>query len=224
MQALAQTDIKTRSDVKELTEETSAIVRRAKSFVIKTNVSYELAAEELKRIKGAAKKLDDIRKAITQPMDAAKKAVMDFFRAPAESLIEAEGILKDEMRTYLAEVSRKAAAERAAAERAAAEERERLAVSAAKAAETGAVEEAQAIAEQMSTAVAIPIIREAPLVQGIATVERWAFEITDTALIPREYLLIDESKIRKVVAALKKDCAIPGIRVYPETIISARRA
>lgn len=223
MEALAPTDIKTRSDVKEVTAEASVIVTRAKSFVIKTNVSYELAAEELKHIKGAAKRLDDIRKAITKPMDEAKTAVMNLFRAPAESLTEAEGIIKDEMRTYLAEVERKAVAERRAAEKAATEERERLQVAAAKAAETGAVEEALAIAEQMSVA-ATPIVREAPNVQGIATVERWTFEITDAALIPREYLLIDESKIRKVVAALKKDCAIPGVRVYPETIISARRA
>ena len=61
----------------------------------------------------------------------------------------------------------------------------------------------------------------APRVGGISIPKVWTFEITDEALIPREYLLIDESRIRRVVTALKKDTNIPGVRVFEQKRIAA---
>jgi hypothetical protein len=52
--------------------------------------------------------------------------------------------------------------------------------------------------------------------------EKWNFTITDETLIPREYLMVDEVKIRKVVKALKADTKIPGIRVFDEGGVSIR--
>lgn len=57
---------------------------------------------------------------------------------------------------------------------------------------------------------------EAPKVKGAPVVERWVFEITDRSLIPREYFILDEKAVGKVVSALKGRTAIPGIRVYDE--------
>lgn len=57
---------------------------------------------------------------------------------------------------------------------------------------------------------------EAPKVKGSPVVERWVFEITDRSLIPREYFILDEKAVGKVVSALKGRTAIPGIRVYDE--------
>lgn len=93
-------DLITRPDVKELTDETSQILTGALSFKIATNVSYQLAADELQRIKGAGKRLETLRKTITQPMDAAKQAVMDFFREPEQRLKQAELQIKSEMVAY----------------------------------------------------------------------------------------------------------------------------
>jgi hypothetical protein len=58
----------------------------------------------------------------------------------------------------------------------------------------------------------------------VSTREVWKFEITDAAQIPREYLVVDEARIRKVVQALKGDAKIPGVRVYPERQIAAGAA
>ena len=46
------------------------------------------------------------------------------------------------------------------------------------------------------------------------------FEVTDPALVPREYLIDDETKLRKVVGALKGDTIIPGVRVYSEKALA----
>lgn len=71
--------------------------------------------------------------------------------------------------------------------------------------------------EQTSAAVVAPIIQRAPpKVAGLTTREVWKFAVEDPAKVPREYLIVDETKIRKVVQALKGDAKIPGVRIYPE--------
>lgn len=120
-----------------------------------------------------------------------------------------------------AEAERKAAEEAAAAGRA--EEAAKLQARAA-ATEAKAAEKVEAI-ETRAAAVVAPIIqREAPKVAGVATREVWKFTVTDPALVPREYCVVDEARIRKVVAALKGDTTIPGVRVYAEKSIAAGAA
>ena len=73
--------------------------------------------------------------------------------------------------------------------------------------------------------VVAPVIqREAPKVQGVSMREVWKFEVTDATQVPREYLVVDETKIRKVVAALRSDAKIPGVRVYAERQVAAGAA
>lgn len=216
-------DLITRPDVKELVAEAETILTEARRFEIKTNVSYTLAAEELQRIKGSLKKLDVVRKSITQPMDAAKEAVMDLFRAPADQLKEAETQIKSAMGAYQTELNKKAEEARREAEAAATAERERLALAAAKAAEEGRHDDAVAITETVADVVALPVaVRSAPTVKGISFSKVWKFEIIDESLIPRMYLLVDETSIRKVVGALKGKTNIPGVRVFEEDQISSR--
>lgn len=61
---------------------------------------------------------------------------------------------------------------------------------------------------------------EAP---GVTFSEVWTADIMDETLIPREYLTPDLSKIKQVAKAMKKETAIPGVRVKP-TIQVAYRA
>jgi hypothetical protein len=52
----------------------------------------------------------------------------------------------------------------------------------------------------------------------------WTFEITDEALVPREYLVIDTVTIARVVRATKDKTAIPGVRIIRrETIVGRSR-
>ena len=54
---------------------------------------------------------------------------------------------------------------------------------------------------------------------GRALVQTWTFTVVDEAKVPREYLILDEVKIRKVVQALKDKTNIPGIVVRMETSV-----
>lgn len=55
-------------------------------------------------------------------------------------------------------------------------------------------------------------------VKGIT--KRWTFEITDESLVPREYLMVDEKKIREVVTAGSR--SIPGIRIFQQESLTIR--
>lgn len=50
--------------------------------------------------------------------------------------------------------------------------------------------------------------------------KRWVFEIKNAGLIPREYLQVDEKKIRDAIAAGTRD--IPGVRIYQDESITLR--
>lgn len=57
-----------------------------------------------------------------------------------------------------------------------------------------------------------------PKVKGLT--KRWTFEITDTAQVPREFLQVDEKKIREAIAAGER--SIAGVRIYQDESISLR--
>jgi ATPase subunit of ABC transporter with duplicated ATPase domains len=104
---------------------------------------------------------------------------------------------------------------------AAAKEQARLQEIADRAAAKGHTTKAEQF-EERALAVTAPIVTtEAPKVAGVSFREVWDFEITDEDLIPREYLVVDETKIRRVVTALKGDAKIPGVRVFKQKRIAA---
>lgn len=75
------------------------------------------------------------------------------------------------------------------------------------------VESGAARIDDMETKLAVESPRVNPETVTMRT--RWDFEITDPAAIPREYLMPDPVKIRKVVEALKDQTSIAGIRAFP---------
>lgn len=256
-------NLATNPAVIELTEQTETLLVVGTNYRVANGDDYEVAGLELRRVKDAQKKLDELRKSMTRPLDAAKKAIMDFFRAPEDKLARAEAGIKRAMVTYQDEQERirreeqrkaeeaarrererlealareaarkaaeKAAAERRAAEEAAAaglaEEAARLTAKAA-ATEQKAAEQVDAI-DQRAAAVVAPIIqREAPKVSGVSTREVWKFEITDPTKINAAFLMPDDQKIRRQVAALKGDAAAvigPGVRIWSEKSLAAGAA
>jgi hypothetical protein len=216
-----QPDPSTNPEVRELTRQTQELAALGVAYSVKTQGEYLHAGEDLKRIKAAKDRLEKLRKSMTQPLDAAKKAIMDFFRGPEAQLEDAERRIKRAMIAYQDEQERIWREEQRRAEEAARKERERLAAQAQKAAASGKVEKAADL-EQRAAAVVAPVIhREPPKVTGVATREVWKFEVTDPAAVPREYLMVDEKKLGAVVRAMKGDTNIPGVRVWSEKSLAA---
>jgi len=62
----------------------------------------------------------------------------------------------------------------------------------------------------------------APAVAGVSFRDDWDFEVTNLAAIPREYMMPDEVKIRRVVKAMRGACSIPGIKAIPKRVTAVR--
>ena len=120
-----------------------------------------------------------------------------------------------------AEADRKAAEAAAAAGRS--EESAKLAAR-ADAAEAKAADKAEQMQARAASVVAPIVQREAPKVSGIKTRDVMRFEVTNPALVPREYLSINETAIRGVVNSLKMDTKIPGVRVWVEKSVASGTA
>jgi hypothetical protein len=69
---------------------------------------------------------------------------------------------------------------------------------------------------QQATEMPAPVVvlSPPPKVQGVATVERYDFEVTDPSAVPREFCSPDPRLIRLRVQALKSRTQIPGVRVF----------
>lgn len=203
------------------------------AFEVVDDGSYTLAGEELQGIKSRATKLEDQRKAITKPMDDAKKAVMDLFRGPLELLGQAEAALKGKMLAYSQEQVRKAAEERRKAEEAAAAERARLATEAAKLEAEGKTGEAAVQRQVADMVVAQPSAVAAPVkVAGVKTTTTVDFEVVDLHRLVMHaaehpevvaLLQVDSVKLRAYVRGLGMATKLPGVRVFEKQGIAAAR-
>lgn len=61
-----------------------------------------------------------------------------------------------------------------------------------------------------------------PKIEGISSRKNWTFRIVNESLVPREYLVPDEKKIRGVVKALKEKAKIPGVEVFAEESVAVK--
>ena len=181
-------------------QEGTELALYAKQIVIKTPEQYEEAADILKEIKGRAKTLEETRKKITKPLLTAKKEVDTLFKAPAESLKQAELSIKRGMVTYTKEAEAK---------------RKELE---AKAREI-AVSPDASISEVREALVEASTQNNTPKVTGVVVKKVTKFEIIDESKLPRHVLKPDQALIR---ADVKAGIAVPGVRVWQEDEISAR--
>ena len=181
-------------------QEGTALALYAKQITIQNIEQYEEAADILKEIKGRAKALEDTRKKITKPLLAAKKEVDILFKAPAESLKQAELGIKRGMVSYTKEAEAKRKALEAKARK--------IAVSP----EASISEVREALVEAATQAAT-------PKVSGVVVKKVTKFKITDESQLPRHVLKPDQALIR---ADVKAGIAVPGVRVWQEDEISAR--
>jgi hypothetical protein len=130
------------------------------------------------------------------------KKINDLFKTLAAPLLEADALIRRKVSDYRfaqAEIARK---EQDRLNKLAAQQQARL----AKKAEKRGVEAPKIVA---------PVVPPPPTrVGNLSTRKVWKFTVTDETKVPREYLVVDETKIRKFVAAGVRE--IPGVNIYQE--------
>lgn len=217
---------------------------QAKALVITEHEEYNMAADDLKRIKAKAKELDEQRKALTKPLDDQKREVMEFYRPATEFLTEAEKILKGAMATWQAEQERIAAVERARAAAAAAAEQQRLrdeaaalakqAEEAAKSGDAEAAFAAQVEAEErlaVAEVVTANPVAEPAKQSGISYRSTWNAEVTNIVKLcefvvanPNMAHLVEPNMtdLRKMAIAMRENLNIPGVKAVELKTVAVR--
>lgn len=228
-----------------ITPEAQAIAQEAENTLgliqavrITTPEEAQAAVDHCKEIKAKAKKLEDLRFSMTRPLDDAKKAIMDFFRAPADHLAKCETLLKGSITAFQQEQARVAAAaeqerrrleqlerERQAEEQRNAEALLQQAEEAAAAGDTATAEalESQAMAVQevaAPIAVAAYVAPEKP--RGAAVRKIWKARVIDAALVPEEFKIINEKALDAYAKSMKEDAKLPGVEFYSEDSLAIR--
>jgi len=220
-------------EVQEAEQTVEHLVTLADSYAVTTVAAYEAGADDLKQVKAAQKRLEELRTSMTGPLNASLKRINDFFRGPATRLQQAEGKIKRALLAFSQEQERIRREEQAKRDAEARKEQERLAKLAAKAEAAGKIEKAEAI-EQRAAAVVAPVVQvEQPRVAGLATREVWHAECTDLlALVkaiaagqaPLSLVVANDKVIGQQARSLKQDFTAAGIRVWSTQEMAARSA
>ena len=220
-------------------------VAEATAIVIRDQDSLTLANEKSRGLKALVKFIDDTFKPL-RDADLAKAALTketwDRFRIPPDTeyrrikadigtFLEKQEQLKREAehRAWLAEQEKiKAEADRKriaedALRKAAEAESKGDNEKAAAILEKAAVKEEKLSAKIDETATRAVYVPPPPVkAVGFSSREDWDIELIDISLVPREYLMFDEVKVRKVVRASRGAVQIPGVKNIKKRIDSQR--
>lgn len=190
------------------------LIQRAHELAITGPETAGVAAECAKTLHKMAGEIEKRRKEMVAPFNQGVRQINAMASEAARPLVEAETHLRDKLSVW-----QRAEAKRIAAEAEAAREAEALALSAAaNAAASGDAETAEDIAEavgQMPDPAALAQMK--PVARGdfgavASTRKGWAFEVNDPDQVPREYLTIDERKVKAAIAGGVRE--IPGLVIF----------
>lgn len=232
MAAQAQAVAITDEDSQSRAVEMAGQVKRLGKAIEAARVQFVAAPNDyVKQVNGLGKgilaKLENIERGLKAKMNEYAFRVEQERRkaeaAARQAAIEAQRKIDEEAR-----LAREAAEKEAAEARARAEEAAKAGDSdAARLAEIAKAEEAKAqvVAEMPVVQVEAPVIPKASgpvrTAAGTASVrKRWEFGITDPTAIPREYLVVDEKKLREAIKAGVR--SIPGVNIFETSDIAIR--
>jgi hypothetical protein len=205
-------------DYSEQEQQGLVLVSEAEDLKVTDQATFDQAAEMLKTIKAYLAEVKKVTAPVVAATHAAWKAALAQQQGLAGKAEEAERILKygakgNAITPEPTSIAGYQKAEKAKADAAKAEmdriQREAEAQARAQAKATGAPVQA--------VVVFTPPPPQVPKAAGVAFTPQWGFEITDAALIPREYLMVDEKKIGAVVRAMKAQTNIPGVKAIEGT-------
>lgn len=198
----------------------------SRDIVIKDATSDATACEFGKEINGKIKKIEELKKSLTDPINQSLKRIRAMF-APAEEA--GEKVLrkiKDAHNAYVMEEHRKARAEEARLEEFARKEAAEMKERAKDEAFAGNTEAAQELEQQAAVTETMTPIVSANIkkVEAVAMKTYWSAEVVDLNLVPREFMVVDMPKLNALARATKGPSSIPGVKFVGKQDSSFGRA
>lgn len=218
---------------------TLQLVADAESMMLDSPVMFAECGEQIISLTKLYRTIEEERVGMVAPINESHNRVMAFFKRHSDPVRQSLAIYKRKYAEYQAMQQRIADEAQRQANIAADAERRRLhaeaeaenerikalaqsGASSDEIAESSA--EAEAKIEELQTQAAMvvaPVVSAVPAkVAGISSRENWKYNVSDSSLIPREYLMLDDKKISGVVKAMKAETNILGIQPYAEMILA----
>jgi hypothetical protein len=214
------------NETQELEKQSESLVVQAQACrAIATTEEYTQTIELGRSLKAMLSGIEDYWKPLIEAAHRQHKALISRRDAMTKPVDSAIARLKGFVVYYdLEEERKRQEAERIAAEALRKQQEADAMLEAERLAAAGDKLGAEQVIEQAVNAPPPPVIMQStiPQVAGKSTREVWRFRVIDDSKIPREYLTVDEIKIGAVVRALKGKTKIPGIEVYPESVVAFR--
>jgi hypothetical protein len=220
-------------NVQELESQALSVPERAKLIVITTAAEYVAAGELLKTVKGLRAEIDStFDPIISKAHDAHKEALAQKRKVDAP-LVEAEGILKPRISTYLREEERKRQEEEMRLQKEARdrEEAEQLA-KADILHEIGEVAAANQVLEEEIYVPPVVLPSSAPKVAGISMRETWSAQVVDLMKLvkavaegkaPIQCISANTVFLGQQARSMKAALNYPGVKAVSDSSISAGR-
>lgn len=226
-------------------EQAAAKAQSMVGYEIDSAEMAEIAGADLQKLKAEYDRVEEMRFAITRPLDQAKKSAMAAFKPYLDKIDGASQELRGKLNTWLrAERQRQEEAERAAREEAArreaeVEEQRRKAAEAFDAAETDeqrekalAMDEAAVEQQELDAIAPNAMVVPAQKVAGISQRRTYKLGDVDLAQLVKAaasdpsllvYLKADTVQLGKEARAMGDRLRIPGVKVVEDFNISVRK-
>ncbi|MBX3044870.1 MAG: hypothetical protein KF896_14250 [Ignavibacteriae bacterium] len=206
MNALESMTLTAMAKFNDAKEQIAKLTSNCQRIVINSNESLETAKNLAKTAKKVETLIEDKRKEITAPILAEKKKIDDFAKSITNDLNKAMNGLRSQILSY----EKKLQEEREAEARRIEEERKRIEEELKAKALEGKIDESD-------TAQVLVELKEQEHQAQISTKSSsirltWTYDVIDESVIPREYLTIDERKIKDAITAGKRE--ITGLKIY----------
>lgn len=207
------------------------------TITVDSEKDCENALDAGRKVKSWAKQVEDKRKELVGPLNEQVKKINAYAKLISEPLEDAETHIKRQLNTWnLVLEDRRLTELKKLEEERLKKEAELKAQAEAKAEELAAMEIfgvtnetkklhiiADVEAERDTKELEIDILRktkEAEKMKVSGTRKNWTFAVTNLDLVPKEFFILCESKVREAIREGKRD--IPGINVFQETIVAIR--
>jgi hypothetical protein len=195
-------------EAQTLERSTSVMVDAAESWVIQSEADVEDASKYLKVIADSKKTIEERRQFLVRPLNNHVSSINEMFKRFLAPALEADRILRGKISTFRTEQQKARLEEQRRVNEAAAALQRKLSDEAA----AEGVEAPKVMA---------PTVLPPPATIGNASMRKvWKFDVLDDELVPRDYLVVDESLIRKAMAAGVRE--IPGVRIYQDEQVTIR--
>ncbi|MCK5602617.1 hypothetical protein KAR91_12125 [Candidatus Pacearchaeota archaeon] len=215
----------------DLSGQADKMLTVSRSVIITNLEQYQVGANQLKLVKAKTKEISESRLAITRPMDAAKAAVMNFFKKSLAFLAEAERTINGRMVEYVNKQEAERKAEEEKLRKLAEEEAKKKEEKARAAEENGNLTGAAVIRDEAPKTTTPTLASSAPKAVGAHVRETWSAEVTDKMALlkavvlrqaPADLIDINTTRLNQMARAMKNDLKYPGVKAVSTKDIASR--